>query len=131
MLLEQKAIGLCYHSHTTDEFGLIREAGFDWLRMGVAFPWKDRMHGELSESYLQTRRQIELASQNGVSRHGQHPPAWGRTGMIRNAEKPCGLMNGLTLSGKRERRNTTGMFGQPAPGTQRTCVEWRGPSGAT
>ncbi len=65
MLLEQKAIGLCYHSHTTDEFGLIREAGFDWLRMGVAFPWKDRMHGELSEAYLQTRHQIELASQNG------------------------------------------------------------------
>ncbi len=65
MKLEQKAIGLCYHSHATDEFDLIREAGFDWLRMGVTFPWKEKMFGELSPHYLESRHQIELASKNG------------------------------------------------------------------
>ena len=65
MKLDQKAIGLCYHSHATDEFGLIREAGFDWLRMHVAFPWKDRMDGTLSDEYLFCRGQIEAASRNG------------------------------------------------------------------
>ncbi len=65
MKLEQKAVGLCFHFQGCDDFARIREAGFDWLRMHVAFPWKDRMFGTLSDEYRLCRDRIEAASGNG------------------------------------------------------------------
>ena len=65
MKMEKKAVGLCYHSNDTSEFSLIREAGFDWLRMHLAFPWSDHLFGSLSKHYVACRNQIVHAVENG------------------------------------------------------------------
>ena len=40
------------------QLGMIKDLGFDWMRMHVSFPWSDRMFGTLTEEYKKERGDI-------------------------------------------------------------------------
>lgn len=62
----EKVLGIVYAYDVEDAYDEIRELGFEWLRMGVPFPWEDRMYGRLSEGYLRSRGAIEEAYRKGM-----------------------------------------------------------------
>jgi len=66
MKLDKKVIGLCFaYDGKDEELPMVKEAGFEWLRMGIAFPWKDKMYGELSDRYIATKTAIVNAHNAG------------------------------------------------------------------
>lgn len=46
----KKVLGICYAYDVQDAYQDILDIGFTWTRMGICFPWKDKMYGELGES---------------------------------------------------------------------------------
>lgn len=62
----EKILGIVYAYDVEDAYQEIKDLGFSWLRMGICFPWKDKMFGTLSEKYLQSREKIEKAYQEGM-----------------------------------------------------------------
>jgi len=65
MKLDKKAVGICCFDPAERDLDMIKEAGFNWLRMNLVFPWKDAMYGQLSEEYTKVRSQIEACSAKG------------------------------------------------------------------
>jgi len=63
--LNEKVVGLCYHGSDGEDLDMVKEAGFNWLRMGVPFPWEDSMYGKLSPQYLNARNLIEKCAAKG------------------------------------------------------------------
>ena len=66
-----------------EQLEMIRALGIRWMRIGVSFPWKDRMFGELSENYLKAKKQIEENHRYGF----QIMPATPGLGAYRYDEK--------------------------------------------
>ncbi|MGI6373288.1 MAG: hypothetical protein ACOX1R_08960 [Caldicoprobacterales bacterium] len=65
MKLKEKVIGLNYYHNDGHDLDMVKEAGFNWLRRYVAFPWKDAMYGELTEEYIRLRKVIQVAHEKG------------------------------------------------------------------
>ena len=62
MIGTEKVIGLCFaYDGKPEELPAVKEAGFTHLRMGIPFPWKDRMFGEASDGYIRAKRAMETA----------------------------------------------------------------------
>ena len=62
----EKVLGIVYAYDVTDAYQEIRELGFSWLRMGLPFPWEDKMFGKLSADYIRCREEIEKACRQGM-----------------------------------------------------------------
>ena len=62
----EKVLGICYAYDVKDAYQDILDIGFTWTRMGVCFPWKDRMYGELDEKYIRNREEIRKAHEAGI-----------------------------------------------------------------
>ncbi len=62
----KKIHGIVYAYDTEDEFEQVKDAGLFWIRINIGFPWKDRMHGELREQYLDAREEIRAAHAAGM-----------------------------------------------------------------
>ena len=61
-----KILGIAYAYDVKDAYQEILDLGFSWTRMGICFPWKDRMCGTLSEKYLRDRDQMKKAHDAGI-----------------------------------------------------------------
>ena len=61
-----KILGIAYAYDVKDAYQEILDLGFSWTRMGICFPWKDRMFGTLSEKYLRDRDQMKKAHDAGI-----------------------------------------------------------------
>ncbi len=61
-----KVLGICCAYGGEGAYRDILDIGFAWTRMGVRFPWKDRMFGELDEEYLKRREEIRRAHAAGL-----------------------------------------------------------------
>ncbi len=48
-----------------EQLEMIKALGMRWMRMGISFPWTDKMYGTLSEPYIETKRQIIRNHQHG------------------------------------------------------------------
>ena len=62
----EKILGIVYAYDVKDAYQEILDLGFSWIRMGICFPWKDRMFGTLSEAYLKDREQMIRAHEAGI-----------------------------------------------------------------
>lgn len=63
---KDKIVGIVYAYDTGEEYAMVKELGIAWIRINVAFPWADRMHGQLSEPYLYSKDEIARAYKNGM-----------------------------------------------------------------
>ena len=61
-----KILGIAYAYDVKDAYQEILDLGFSWTRMGICFPWKDRMFGTFSEKYLRDRDQMKKAHDAGI-----------------------------------------------------------------
>ena len=107
-----KILGIAYAYDVKDAYQEILDLGFSWTRMGICFPWKDRMFGTLSEKYLRDRDQMKKAHDAGIQIMPSTP---GMGGYYYDEKTPGIRMHGRILWGKRERKNITGMWRIPAP----------------
>ena len=62
----EKILGIVYAYDVKDAYQEILDLGFSWIRMGICFPWKDRMFGTLCEDYLKDREQMKRAHEAGI-----------------------------------------------------------------
>ena len=62
----EKILGIVYAYDVKDAYQEILDLGFSWIRMGICFPWKDRMFGTLCEDYLKDREQMKWAHEAGI-----------------------------------------------------------------
>ena len=68
MKLDKKVIGLCFaYNGKDEELGMVYEAGFRWLRMGIPFPWEDKMFGTLTQRYIDAKAAMVKAHEKGFS----------------------------------------------------------------
>ena len=65
MKASEKIKGIVFAYNTTGEYDMVRELGVEWMRLGIAFPWKDKMFGTLSEQYLEDREEIRRTHDAG------------------------------------------------------------------
>ena len=65
MKASEKIKGIVFAYYTTGEYDMVRELGVEWMRLGIAFPWKDKMFGTLSEQYLEDREEIRRTHDAG------------------------------------------------------------------
>ncbi|HET6486752.1 MAG TPA: hypothetical protein VFH83_10055 [Spirochaetia bacterium] len=65
MSLGKRVVGIVYAYDPGDDYALLKETGVEWVRLGVPFPWADRMHGAISQEYRDARKEIEAASRAG------------------------------------------------------------------
>ena len=63
---EKKILGICYAYNAKDEYDMVKGAGIKWLRLGLPFPWTDKMFGQLSERYVKSKEEIIKAHDNGM-----------------------------------------------------------------
>ncbi|MDR1532246.1 MAG: hypothetical protein LBS62_08700 [Clostridiales bacterium] len=63
----KKLIGLCFHSDDLNELQMVRDCGFNALRLMVPFPWGDKLYGTLTERYRSSKDLIRLAKSYGFS----------------------------------------------------------------
>ena len=54
----EKIKGIVFAYNTTGEYDMVHELGAEWMRLGICFPWKDKMFGTLSEHYVSEREEI-------------------------------------------------------------------------
>jgi hypothetical protein len=64
---KDKLVGLCFHSRNLKELEMVRECGFNALRLMTPFPWTDKMYGETSERYRMCKELIRIAHSHGFS----------------------------------------------------------------
>lgn len=62
----EKVLGIVYAYDVVDAYEEIRELGLEWVRMGICFPWTDKMFGTVSERYLRLKGEMEKAYQKGM-----------------------------------------------------------------
>jgi hypothetical protein len=63
----KKIVGIAYaYDATEDEYELVKDAGIEWVRMEIVFPWENKMFGTLSERYKQYRHDHETAKKHGI-----------------------------------------------------------------
>lgn len=62
----KKILGIVYAYDVENAYQEILNLGFSWVRMGICFPWKDKMFGELSERYLLMKKEIRTACDAGM-----------------------------------------------------------------
>ena len=55
------------------ELSLTRESGVEWTRLSFVMPFEDRMHGRLTQRYVEARAQAELLHRNGMKILGTTP----------------------------------------------------------
>lgn len=48
------------------EYAQMRECGFEWTRVGIPFPWKDKMFGTYSDAYLMAKENCRAAVEQGL-----------------------------------------------------------------
>ena len=109
----EKILGIVYAYDLKDAYQEILDLGFSWIRMGICFPWKDRMFGTLCEDYLKDREQMKRAHEAGIQIMPSTPGMGGYYYSETDGETDTGT-HGLILWEKRELRNTTGMWRIPA-----------------
>ncbi|MGF7144286.1 hypothetical protein HNQ56_002717 [Anaerotaenia torta] len=61
-----KILGIVYAYDVKDAYQELLDIGFSWVRMGICFPWKDKMFGTLSEEYYRCREDMEIAHKAGI-----------------------------------------------------------------
>ena len=54
----EKIKGIVFAYNTTGEYDMVKELGVEWMRLGIPFPWTDRMFGTLSDAYIREREEI-------------------------------------------------------------------------
>lgn len=65
MKASEKIKGIVFAYNTTGEYDMVKNLGIEWLRYNVAFPWKDKMFGTLSEQYIADKEEITRMHQAG------------------------------------------------------------------
>ena len=63
---KKKIIGVVYAYDVKDEYAQVIECGFQWIRIGIPFPWADKMNGKCSEAYLHAKDECKKAVENGL-----------------------------------------------------------------
>ena len=56
-------------------YELMKEAGIEWLRVGFSYPYKDRVHGELTRQFYETIERIKSLRSKGFRVMGVTPLA--------------------------------------------------------
>jgi hypothetical protein len=56
-------------------YQLMLDAGIEWVRLGVSFPWKDKLHGEYSDKFLEDLDKVKKATEVGLKVMGVTPLA--------------------------------------------------------
>ena len=73
----EKLVGIVYAYDTKDEYDMVRELGIEWIRLNICFPWKDKMYGQLSETYIEIKKQFTEAYKHGMRIMPATPPLGG------------------------------------------------------
>ena len=84
MKASEKIKGIVFAYNTTGEYDMVRELGVEWMRLGIPFPWEDRMFGALSAKYIDARDEIRRVHAAGFQ---VMPATPGMGGFVFDAEK--------------------------------------------
>ena len=66
----RKIVGIVYAYDAQDEYAAVRDCGFKWIRIGIPFPWQDRMYGTLSPWYQQAKEECRRAKASDLKLMG-------------------------------------------------------------
>lgn len=61
--MSERIIGICGGDM---DYAFAAEAGIGWVRLGVMFPWKDRLYGTEKEEYIHIKEEMRRAHAAGV-----------------------------------------------------------------
>ncbi len=67
MKASEKIKGIVFAYNTTGEYDMVRELGLEWMRMGICFPWEDKMFGTLCKHYIEEREEIRRVHAAGFN----------------------------------------------------------------
>jgi len=65
--MDKKIVGIVYAYDANDEYKAVVDCGFKWIRVGIPFPWEDKMEGKLSNRYLKAKETCKEATADGLS----------------------------------------------------------------
>ena len=90
-------------------YDLMKEAGIEWLRLGLGFPYKDRIGGEFTGRFTGQLEKVREAARLGFRIMGISPGAGVRTGAAPGGPGyPSGRARPRTTA-------TTRLASRPAP----------------
>lgn len=83
---KDKIIGIVYAYDLKDEYDLVLDLGIQWIRLGICFPWEDKMYGTISKKYLECKDRFIKAHNYGIKTMPDTP---GMGGYFYDEEKGC------------------------------------------
>lgn len=63
---KEKIRGIVYAYTQQKRYDMVLDLGVEWIRLGVPFPWKDKMHGTVTEEWEKTKKEFREAVDAGL-----------------------------------------------------------------
>lgn len=63
---KEKIRGIVYAYTQQKRYDMVLDLGVEWIRLGVPFPWKDRMHGTITAEWEKTKKEFREAVDAGL-----------------------------------------------------------------